>query len=122
MAELRHYPPAVLIHVPHCREGEDKPTLVITSVTGTLPNHRLHFCFPEDLIEKPIAAIAAMGVVPMITFEVEDYGDHIYVPVRQGKLLPDDAIDYPCKICRGTHGGDLEELQRVPPTPRTAQP
>lgn len=117
MTERRHYPPAVFIHVPHCKEGQDKPALATASVSSVLPNYQLHFCFEEFML-KPITEIAAMGVIPMVTWETPDYGRHPYDPDRSGRSpLPPDAIDYPCKVCRSTHGRELEEFLGVPPGP-----
>ena len=113
----RHYPPAVIIHVPHCREGQSFPALSTGSVPEALPNHMLHFCFPIELVKKPITEIAVIGTVPMVTWEKPDYPDHSYTPDRTGKQLPPDAIDYPCRICRGTHGEEVDELLGAPPQP-----
>jgi hypothetical protein len=113
----RHYPPAAIIHVPHCVEGQSLPALPIGSVPEALPNHRLYFCFPLELVQKSITEIAVIGTIPMITWETPAYPAHEYVPVQAGRQLPADAIDYPCRICRGTHGEDLEDLHRGPPPP-----
>jgi hypothetical protein len=78
-----------------------------------LPNYRLHFCFPLELVEKPITEIAVIGTIPMITWEAPAYPPHDYAPDKGGRQLPSDAIDYPCRICRGTHGGELDELNGV---------
>ncbi|WP_030438156.1 hypothetical protein [Actinoplanes subtropicus] len=111
MAERRHYPEAAIIHVPHCVEGQELPALPIGSVAESLPNYRLHFCFPLEWVDKPIAEIARIGIVPMVTWETPDYGPHTYVPDRSGRWpLPPDAIDFPCRVCRGTHGAELEKL------------
>jgi hypothetical protein len=112
----RHYPPAVIIHVPHCVEGHLFPALLIGSVPESLPNYRLHFCFPSEFIEKPIREIAAIGTFPMVTWEKPDYPEHSYAPDRTGRQLPPDAIDHPCRICRGTHGEEVDELLGAPPS------
>ena len=107
----RHYPPAALIHVPHCAEGQDKPALAIKSVVEALGNCRLHFCFPLEFQRKPISEIAAIGVFPMVAYEKPDYGVHRYRPDKSARFpLPEDAIDFPCAVCGGTHGEDLEAL------------
>jgi hypothetical protein len=72
----RHYPPAVIIHVPHCREVQWLPALAIGSVPETLPNHVLRFCFPLEFMEKSIAEIAVIGTIPMVTWKTPVYPEH----------------------------------------------
>jgi hypothetical protein len=103
--------------VPHCIEGQSLPALPIGSVPESLPNHRLHFCFPIELMEKPITEMAAIGIFPMVTWEKPAYPKHSYAPDKAGRQLPPDAIDYPCRICRGTHGEEVDELLGTPPQP-----
>jgi hypothetical protein len=106
MTERRHYPPAVLLHVPHCLEGYTLPSVPIASVPS-LVSWRVHFCFPSELIAQPISRIASIGTVPMVTVERIQYPPHAYNP---STVEPADAVDRLCRICLGTHGGEADQL------------
>ncbi|MFC4067993.1 hypothetical protein [Actinoplanes subglobosus] len=105
MPERRHYPPAKIIHVPHCIEGAELPSVPIGSVPGFV-SYRFHFCFGA-VAHKSVAEISVIGIYPMVTVETIDYGPHTYLP---GDEEPEDAVDRLCRVCRGTHGTEADQV------------
>ncbi len=103
---MRHYPPAVLVHLPECVEGAALPA-VMTSVLETgFYSHRFHFCFVEAgylLATVTAAHIIRDGTVPMVTVERLEYRAHRYVPSDE---QPIDAPHARCRVCYGTHAED----------------
>jgi hypothetical protein len=107
---MRHYPPAVLVHVPKCREGSALPAVMASVLETGFYSHRFHFCFAEagyHLGTVTAAHIIRDGIVPMVTVERLEYRPHRYVPSED---QPADALHPRCRICYGTPGD--EELTR----------
>jgi hypothetical protein len=54
-AGLRHYPPGVVFHAPHCLEGRNRAAISIDAAVSTFPTREPHFCFggmvPEGLLD-----------------------------------------------------------------------
>jgi len=122
MTEFRHYPPAAIIHVPHCSKGRSLPAVPIASVAEAVPNHDLHLCFPLEMKMRPISEIEGTGIFPVVKCETPIYPVHPYDPDKDGPQLPPDAIDYPCRVCRGTHGEDRNGLHDVSSTSTGVMP
>ncbi len=103
---MRHYPPAVLVHVPECMEGSALPAVMASVLETGFYSHRFHFCFAEagyDLAAVKAAHVIRDGIVPMVTVERLDYRPHRYVPSDD---QPADALHARCRVCYGTHGED----------------
>jgi hypothetical protein len=102
----RHYPPAVLVHVPECVEGAALPAVIASVLETGFYSHRFHFCFAEagyGLATVTAAHIIRDGIVPMVTVERLEYRPHRYVPSDD---QPADALHARCRVCYGTHGED----------------
>jgi hypothetical protein len=86
----REYPPAVLVHSPHCPDvrGRLLPTLPTATIARRYPNGRMHSCYHFT--------VQASGVA-----EPMEYPPHGYEA---------STVDYPgaarpmCRVCMGTHG------------------
>ena len=103
---MRHYPPAVLVHLPECVEGSALPAVMASVLETDFYSHRFHFCFAEagyHLGTVTAAHIIRDGIVPMVTAERLDYRPHRYVPSDD---QPADALHARCRVCYGTHGED----------------
>ncbi|MCU7729615.1 hypothetical protein ODJ79_38360 [Actinoplanes sp. KI2] len=103
---MRHYPPAVLVHVPECVEGSALPAVMASVLETGFYSHRFHFCFAEagyHLATVTAARVIRDGTVPMVSVERLDYRPHRYVPSDD---QPADALHARCRVCYGTHGED----------------
>ena len=107
----RHYPPAVLVHVPECVEGSALPAVMASVLETGFYSHRFHFCFAEagyhlfcfaeagyHLATVTAAHVIRAGIVPMVTVERLDYRPHRYVPSDD---QPADALHARCRVCYG---------------------
>lgn len=104
---LRHYPPAVLIHLPECADGFVLPAVMASVLETDFFSHRFHFCFVEagyNLATVTAINIIHDGVVPMVAVERLEYRDHRYVA---GDDRPRDALHARCRVCYGTHGDNI---------------
>lgn len=95
---MRDYPPAHVIHEASC---EDNPGELLVFKAHNLvawPNSIPHRCVSRRTITSDRDVVA----------EPINYEPHEYEP---STLRPADAVKALCKVCRGTHGSEVDLRQ-----------
>lgn len=91
-AEMRHYPPAHVIHEANCPDAPAGAFAFRASVLKqAYPNSRPHTCFDRETVTGNREVVA----------ESPDWEAHVY---RPSTIHPPDAVRALCEVCRGTHG------------------
>jgi hypothetical protein len=94
MMIMRHYPPAVLVHVSECVEGSALPAVMASVLETDIYSHRFHFGFAEagyHLATVTAAHVIRDGIVPMVIADDS--------PPRQRAALSGFAVAGRAKQC-----------------------
>ncbi|GGL01780.1 hypothetical protein [Mangrovihabitans endophyticus] len=105
---LGHYPPGVVLHAPHCIDGENAMSVPVGATIEAHPNHQFDQCFIDffSIVNDPAALAAVMRTSRSRSSPSGATRTPPSDPRDMTKPQPADAIRPLCRICRGTHEQD----------------